>query len=411
MAVAILSAGCSSGGRPDLGADASAPAASVSGVPAIDPMGWLPYTYEALTAAIDSGSGSGKTVVFDMDNTVLARDVSEAVIGYAQETDALDTTKIPEELVPPVVVNGKTVSISSGPATYYEAVMHSGGDDDPYREFASLPLIADMFAGHTVAEFVQLTASAYDNGSAAMEFQTGQYETLAGMGRPVVYPQMADLLGNLRAHGYDVWIVSAAIGWSARWMILNAVNPMIEAKYGPEAKIPPDHVIAVFNLMRDRTSGEFVSDRQLIGRGDSAYLTMDPNRLQELEILSLQGDLTSWRGGKAGVIAQHVSDGPIYLAAGDSFGDMEMMDLAANRLVVARLNSPKLAAGYAEGVDAAPDATWMVQPVISTAPVGFVPSKCALAERTASDAALEASTAASLGWLEPTGLLAGFDDC
>ena len=60
-----------------------------------------------------------------------------------------------------------------------------------------------------------------------------------------------------------------------------------------------------------------------------------------------------------------------YLAAGDSFGDMEMMDLAVNRLVVARLNNPKLTAGYAEGVDAAPDATWMVQPVISTVPVGL----------------------------------------
>lgn len=49
--------------------------------------------------------------------------------------------------------------------------------------------------------------------------------------------------------------------------------------------------------------------------------------------------------------------------------------------------------------------------VISTAPVGFVPSRCVLAERTSASRQLRQATTASLEWLEPTGVLAGFDDC
>lgn len=386
-------------------------ASAISEVPALDPAGWSQSTYEQLTSVILAGSGTGKTVAFDMDNTIIARDIGEAVIGVVEQDGLLDPKTIPAALVPPVVVDGRTVTIEDGPATYYEAVVDSSGGEDPFREFSSLPLIANIFTGHPVQEYVQATAETYADGVAAQEFDAGSSKLPAGIPRPAVYPQMADLLGNLRAHGYDVWIVSAAIGWSARWMLLNAMNPLIEAKYGADATIPPDHVIAVFNLMRDTTSGEFVSDRQLVTRGDDAYLNMEPARLNELEILSLPGDLASWRGGKAGVIRQHITDGPLYLTAGDSFGDMEMMALADHRLVITRLNKPELAHGYADEITATPEVDWMSQPVISSTPIGFLPNRCALDARIADNPPMQQLTSESLDALRPTGTLGSFETC
>lgn len=88
---------------------------------------------------------------------------------------------------------------------------------------------------------------------------------------------MADLYGNLRRSGYDVWVVSAGIAWGVRWMVQNALNPAIVAKYGAAAAVPPDHVVAVTTLMKDRSTGRLVSDYQLTrGEPDARYLGPDP---------------------------------------------------------------------------------------------------------------------------------------
>ena len=99
------------------------------------------------------------------------------------------------------------------------------------------------------------------------------------------------------------------------------------------------------------------------------------------------------------------------MAAGDSFGDVEMLNRAPNRLVVSRMNKPDLAAGFAGEISKAPDATWMLQPAINSAPVGFLTSKCDMATKTTGDADVTAKVDKSLGVLEGTGRLGSFADC
>ena len=155
-----------------------------------------------------------------------------------------------------------------------------------------------------------------------------------------------------------------------------------------------------------------MSDYQLTHQTpDAAYINLDPARLSQLEILALPDGLTSWRGGKTGAIDNVITRGELFMAAGDSFGDVEMLNRAPNRLVVSRMNKPDLAAGFAGEISKAPDATWMLQPTINSAPVGFLPSKCEMATKTASDTEGAAKTDKSLGALEPTGLLGSFVDC
>lgn len=97
--------------------------------------------------------------------------------------------------------------------------------------------------------------------------------------------------------------------------------------------------------------------------------------------------------------------------AGDSMGDVEMLSRAPNRLVISRMNKPDLAAGFAAEIAKAPDANWMLQPVINTAPAGFLSSKCEMAARTGAKTEETSRNEKSLVTLEGTGRLGSFVDC
>ncbi|QUR65738.1 hypothetical protein [Mycobacterium spongiae] len=393
---------------------AAAPNASAAnGVPELDRAGWTDSVYQTLTDTIAASSGQGKIVVFDFDNTTQARDIGEAMLARVQETNAIDPASLSPAMFPPFsTAEGKPMAITDGISTYYDAVLDSAGDTDPFREYSSLPLVATTFTGHTLSDFLAQTAAVYDNGAGAADLDSKEESTILGAGRPFIYPQMADLYGNLRSHGYDVWVVSAGVTWAVRWMVQNAVNPAIVEKYGQEAALPMDHVVAVTTLLKDRETGKLVSDYQMTHQNpDPAYIGLDPDRMSQLEILSIPDGVASWRGGKAGAIDNIISRGELFMAAGDSMGDVEMLSRAPNRLVISRMNKPGLAAGFAEEIEQAPGANWMLQPTINSAPVGFLPTQCTMAEETAGNADMTAKTGKSLATLETTGKLGSFVTC
>lgn len=382
-------------------------------VPALDRAGWTDTVYQKLTETIAAGAGQNKIVVFDFDNTTQARDIGEAVLAHAQQSGAIDGKTLPASLFPPFTDSaGEQASIGEGVFDYYEALLDSGGDADPLREFSSLPMPGSAFQGRSVADFLAQTAAVYDRGSGAGDLTSGTQSSILSAGRPFIYPQMADLYGNLRRNGYDVWIVSAGIDWAVRWMVQNALNPAVVAKYGAEAALPLDRVVAVSMLMKDRGTGKLVSDYQLTHQDpDPAYINLEPARMAQLEITALPDGLTSWRGGKVGAIDDVIGRGEIFMAAGDSMGDVEMLSVAPNRLVVSRMNKPNLAEGFAAEIAKSPDANWMLQPTINSAPAGFLPTKCAMADKTAGNAEATATVEKSLVILEATGKLGSFLTC
>ena len=395
-------------------ADGSLVAAVADGsVPALDPAGWTSSVYKKLSETIAASAGQNQIAVFDFDNTTQSRDISEAVLARVQQTNAIDPASLSPAMFPPFTTSdGTSVSISGGISDYYDAVLESGADADPFREYSSLPMPASAFTGRTVSDFLAQTSAVYDGGSGATDLSTGKYSKILGAGRPFIYPQMADLYGNLRSNGYDVWVVSAGIGWAVRWMVQNALNPAIVAKYGPDAAVPLDHVVAVTTLMKDRGTGRLVSDYELTHRTpDPAYINLDAARMAQLEILGIPDGLTSWRGGKTGAIDNVIHRGELFLVAGDSMGDVEMLNRAPNRLVVSRMNKPALAEGFAAEIAAAPEANWMLQPAINTAPAGFLETKCAMTGKTAGNADVTASTDKSLAVLAGTGRLGAFVTC
>jgi hypothetical protein len=79
--------------------------------------------------------------------------------------------------------------------------------------------------------------------------------------------------------------------------------------------------------------------------------------------------------------------------------------------VISRMNKPALAAGFADEIAKAPDANWMLQPTINSAPAGFLETTCQMADKTAGNADLTATTDRSLGVLDGTGRLGSFTSC
>ena len=133
--------------------------------------------------------------------------------------------------------------------------------------------------------------------------------------------------------------------------------------------------------------------------------------MARLEITAIPDGLSSWRGGKAGAIDNIISRGELFMVAGDSMGDVEMLNRAPNRLVISRMNKPDLAEGFAAEIAKAPDANWMLQPTINSAPVGFLETKCAMADKTTGNADVTATTDKSLAALDATGRLGSFITC
>ena len=88
-----------------------------------------------------------------------------------------------------------------------------------------------------------------------------------------------------------------------------------------------------------------------------------------------------------------------------------MLARATNRLVISRMNKPALAEGFADEIAKAPDANWMLQPTINSAPVGFLETKCQMADKTSGNASMTTKTNNSLAILEPTGRLGSFLAC
>ena len=404
----------STAGTNDDSATATSTAAVADGsVPALDRAGWTESVYKTLTETIIGSAGQGNIVVFDFDNTTQARDIGEAVLAQVQQAKVIDPASLSPAMFPPFTTSGgEPMTITEGVSDYYDAVLDSAGDADPFREYSSLPMPATAFTGRTLADFLAQTATVYDNGAGAKDLTSNDESRILGAGRPFIYPQMADLYGNLRSNGYDVWVVSAGVGWAVRWMVQNAVNPAIVAKYGPDAALPMDHVVAITTLLKDRETGKLVSDYQLTHQTpDARYINLEPTRMSQLEITAIPDGVASWRGGKAGAIDNIITRGELFMVAGDSMGDVEMLARATNRLVISRMNKPALAEGFADEIAKAPDANWMLQPTINSAPAGFLETKCQMADKTAGNADLTAATDKSLGVLDGTGRLGSFTSC
>lgn len=117
--------------------------------------------------------------------------------------------------------------------------------------------------------------------------------------------------------------------------------------------------------------------------------------------------------GKVAGIQNFITRGRPLLVGGDAAGDFEMLNLAENRLWIARLDKPSKQEAVAKQIQNDQEGNWLIQPTISGAPVGFVPNSCELTKRLDAhgNTEVDANVKESVATLESTGQLKDFNNC
>jgi hypothetical protein len=340
--------------------------------PHLEPRGWHPSTRRRLESLIRKGAGQGLPVAFDFDNTLVCGDIGEATLALLVRDGQICAEHLPPLLVPEFrAETGELVSVGNLPdlTSYYETYLaptaHGGLDPTPLANgYVWAATAMQGLSVKTVAQATQrVFARARPGRVVSIEVTPGR----TAYPVPFFYPEMVDLLGLLLRHDFDVWVVSASNVWSVRWMVLNALNPLLRAQ-GVRKSLPADHVIGVSTLLTDRQQ-RFYKDSVLV-RTDPAYARLEGRALGRLR---LSGQLHFPAPVYSGKVAAlwDVLGRPPFLAAGDSPGDLPMLSFARHRLWIARSNKTKYQAAMAVCRQETGNRAWLVQPTVTTSEPGF----------------------------------------
>ena len=334
--------------------------------------GWRDETRKALTDLIRRGAGKGLPVTLDFDNTIVWGDIGEATLAVLVKQGLLRGSRIARTLSPSFRLPGAPeVSLDSGPdlTAYYEAYLAPTvhGAADPTALANGYAWVVEIMEGLSPWDVVQATQEAFGFGE---PMQPRMIEVTAGktsFPAPFFYPAMVELIGELRRHEFDVWVISASNVWSVRWMVTKALNPLLEA-HGAASGIPADHVVGISALLQD-TAGGLYKDALLV-RENPAYAALEERTLRSFQLTSrLQYPVPTY-AGKVGCIWDAVGRHP-YLAAGDSPGDHAMLSFSEHRLWIMRMDKPGYQQKTADCIRRTGKKGWMIQPVIGRDALGF----------------------------------------
>jgi hypothetical protein len=335
--------------------------------------GWRKEIRRSLTELIRRGSGKRLPVTLDFDNTIVCGDIGEATLAVLVRKGVLITRRIPRTLSPSFrLPQGASVALDSGPdiTAYYEAFLAPTGHGpaDPTPLANGYAWAVEVMEGLTPLEVVQATKEAFAYAEPMRQRMIEVTAGKTGYPAPFFYPEIVELIGELRRHEFDVWVISASNVWSVRWMITKALNPLLEA-HGTASGIPADHVVGISTLLQD-TAGGLYKDALLV-RGDPKYATLEERTLGSFRLTSrLQYPVPTY-AGKVGCIWDAIGRRP-YLAAGDSPGDHAMLSFSEHRLWIMRMDKAGYQQKTLDCIRRTGKKGWMMQPVLGRETPGFL---------------------------------------
>ncbi len=326
--------------------------------------GWTPGARAALERLIRAGAGQGLPVVFDFDNTVVSGDIGEAVLAQLVKTGRLKTANIPATIAPAFrQADGKRVRLRQcvDVTEYYERFLsptaHGISDSSPLAN--GYVWAVEILEGLTPWEIVQATKNAFAASSPGQRKLIEATPGRTAYAAPFFYPEMVELIATLLQQGFDFWVVSASNVWSVRWMLLEALNPLLR-EYGVTAGVRPDRIVGVSTLLTDK-SGQLYKD-PLLAKELPGYTTLEPQVLKRFRLTSrLHFPVPSY-SGKVACIFDSIGVAP-YLCAGDSPGDLPMLAFSHHRLWMARMEKTAYQQARANLPPAVLRRGWIVQPI------------------------------------------------
>jgi phosphoserine phosphatase len=376
--------------------------------------GWYSGAKTDLEDLINANADKGEIAIFDFDNTILCRDIGEALFDQLIDENKIKIDNIPDLLKPTFNLSGETVKLTYQDeiANYYEkfcqATEHQIYDSCPNS--GSYAWVVQIMAGISVSDIVQYTDKAYNYGIASLDKSDSKLfvTKIQNYPRPFFNIEMADLIGLLNKNGYRVYIVSASNVWSVRWMVLNYLNPLIESMHGSSAVINPLNINGTRVLLKEKSSGILYKDFYL-AQENIDYARMNADAISEYELTGIIDYPLPACHGKVASILENISFEKPFLVCGDSPNDFSMLRYAENKLWIARLEKPsfheELTTIIESGIN---DSSWIIQPALINQSPGFVSSKSMLLNRIHHDNALLQTAENSLNILLNTGRLQRF---
>ncbi len=347
------------------------------------PSGWTPEAGAKLHEVIEAGAGKKNTAFFDLDNTVLCRDIGHATLAVMVRDGMLTPERIRKLASPLQIQSGGTdVRPEDGVFAYYEQLLRATSRyPNSTTSDVGYAWLVQLLQGLSVQEIMEATRRAYQDGMGIQDLKKNQTtflpverEKSVQVEAPFFYPEMVTLIATLLEKDYVVRIVSASNVWTVRWLMLHALNPLLR-KQGKGLTLSPENIIGIGTVMQEEKGG-LKQDEALV-RTDSMYAKLEGARvLAQLRVTPLLTFPISAYEGKAMHI-RRVTDTPPYFVAGDSQNDYAMLGLATHRLYIARLDSPDIVKTSMEIIRrdnaAAPGSSpWIIQPTLTKKYAGFV---------------------------------------
>lgn len=341
--------------------------------PQLSSPGWSAQNRERLEGLIRNGAGQHLPVVFDFDNTIVCGDIGEATLAMLVRDSLLTTDRVPYYLCPPVTLSsGKKLERGSlvDLTEYYEALLLSSahGPDDPTPLAAGYIWAVEVMQGLNLLDVVCATEKVWAMSQPGQERWLDVTPGRTAYPIPFFYPESIELIAELLRYGFDVWIVSASNVWSVRWMVLRALNPLLQ-EHGLADGLAPDHVVGISTLLSDHQD-RLCKDSVLVCELP-AYATLAPDYLRSFHLTHWLQQPVPVYSGKVGAIWDAIGRRP-YLCAGDSPADHPMLNFSENRLWIARLEKPDYQQATLELASQTGKDHWIIQPVRSRKAPQFV---------------------------------------
>jgi phosphoserine phosphatase len=245
----------------------------------------------------------GRVAIFDFDGTLIHEDISEAVFQWG-----VDNRSLPDH---PEWPSLDGLSFDVAPMEYYRAVADCASADVPWGHYPGALLLAQAFAGSSLAELVRAT----DHVVPSLTLRQEACEFLIG----------------LRRMDFDVRIVSAGLAWCVRRFTHNVINPLLRGNGVGEIDLAD--VWGVTTLLREH--GVPRLDRDLVSRGIPYLSGAEPDS-HGLVITPFAGGPVAFAASKLALLSEEGVERPT-VVVGDGLGDAYLLAHARHGITVGDL--------------------------------------------------------------------------
>lgn len=296
-------------------------------------VGWTKDVSKVLGENIYRYKGTGRSVVFDFDNTIICGDIGEKVLDYFS-THAYNYRPMHSGFSPEISIDGTLHKLEDFSALeYYTRFLSYSAESfehDPYYKSIPYSWAVQIMEGISLKDLMDITQKV---------FPAPNTQRI----KPFFYKPILELLVLLHRFEFDIKIITASNVWSVRKIIFEEVNPLLEKlnidQYNNTPGISSENIIGMEVLLKNRHDGHLRKDKHLLSE-IPGYADLDDSVMDEwLLSSSLNFPVTAYEGKPAAYYKHFGTEQPLF-CFGDTTSDIDLLKMAEQPIWLARMENP-----------------------------------------------------------------------